>query len=64
MRQRAPAWEILLMWILLSLVAISIFGNHPYAALAIGILGGVYLGYLSVPSCGEIESPEAAAKSK
>jgi putative inorganic carbon (HCO3(-)) transporter len=53
MRPRAPAWEILLMWILLSLVAISFVGNHPYAALAIGVLGGVYLGYLSVPSLGE-----------
>jgi O-antigen ligase len=53
MRQRASAWEILVMWILLSLVAIAFVGNHPYVALAIGVLGGVYLGYLSVPSLGE-----------
>jgi O-antigen ligase len=53
MRQRAPAWAILLMWILLSLVAIWFVGNHPYVSLAIGIAGGAYLGYLSVPTLGE-----------
>jgi hypothetical protein len=51
-RQRAPAWVIPLLWVLLSLVAVSLIGNHPYMALVIGIVGGAYLGYLSVPALG------------
>ena len=33
------------LWVLISLVAISFVGNHPYWALAIAIGGGVYLGW-------------------
>ncbi len=41
-RRRPRSWEILLLWVLISLVSISFVGDHPYLALAIGILGGVY----------------------
>ncbi|HYK88421.1 MAG TPA: O-antigen ligase family protein [Acidobacteriota bacterium] len=38
------AWEIPALWVLTSLLSISLVGNHPYVALAIAILGGIYLG--------------------
>jgi putative inorganic carbon (HCO3(-)) transporter len=44
-RRQARWWEILLLWVLLSLVSISFVGDHPYVALGIAILGGVYLGW-------------------
>jgi len=42
---QARWWEILLLWVLLSLVSISFVGDHPYVALGIAALGGVYLGW-------------------
>jgi len=44
-RRQAKWWEIVLLWVLLSLVSISFVGDHPYLALAIAVLGGVYLGW-------------------
>jgi len=36
---------VFVLWILISLVAISFVGDHPYWAIAIAIGGGVYLGW-------------------
>jgi putative inorganic carbon (HCO3(-)) transporter len=41
--------EVMLTWILLSLVAISFVGDYPYVSLGIAVVGGIYLGFLSVP---------------
>ena len=46
---RWRTFEVLLTWVLLSLVSISFVGDYPYVSLAIALAGGVYLGYLSVP---------------
>ncbi len=49
-RRQARWWEVLLLWVLLSLVSISFVGDHPYVALGIAILGGGYLGWqVTVP---------------
>jgi putative inorganic carbon (HCO3(-)) transporter len=40
-------WEIAVWWVLLSLLAISFVGDHPYIALAIAIAGGAALGTLA-----------------
>ncbi len=44
-RRQPRWWEILLLWVLLSLVSISFVGDHPYVALGIAVLGGAYLGW-------------------
>jgi len=38
------AWEAPLLWVLISLLSISLVGNHPYISLAVAILGGTCLG--------------------
>jgi putative inorganic carbon (HCO3(-)) transporter len=40
-------WEIVVWWVLLSLLAISFVGDHPYWALAVAIAGGAALGTLA-----------------
>ena len=45
---RLVNWQAVLtflLWILISLVAISFVGEHPYWALVLAIGGGIYLGY-------------------
>lgn len=39
--------NLLLVWILFSLLAIAYIGQHPYLGLAIAIVGGIVLGILS-----------------
>jgi hypothetical protein len=45
-------WEgnltALLLWILISLLAIALIGDYPYLGLAIAIVGGITLGIISV----------------
>jgi len=53
-RRRARSWEILLLWVLVSLVSISFVGDHPYLALAIGILGGVYCAWEATRESGAL----------
>jgi hypothetical protein len=40
--------DAMLWWFLIALVAISFIANHPYAALAIAIVGGIVLGVACV----------------
>jgi hypothetical protein len=40
--------EALLWWLLASLIAISYISSHPFAALAIAMLGGIALGVACV----------------
>jgi hypothetical protein len=40
--------EAILLWLLVSLLAISFVGDHPLLGLAIAIVGGVVLGILLV----------------
>ncbi|HYK91542.1 MAG TPA: O-antigen ligase family protein, partial [Acidobacteriota bacterium] len=47
-RTTGRAWELPLLWILVSLVSISFVGDHPYLALGFAILGGSYLGFEAV----------------
>jgi hypothetical protein len=62
-RRQARWWEILLLWVLLSLVSISFVGDHPYLALGIAILGGGHLGWqVTIPRKAELEA-ESASKS-
>ncbi len=56
---RWRVFEVMLTWVLLSLVAISFVGDYPYPSLAIALVGGVYLGFLSVPS---VDSQREGAK--
>ena len=42
--------EVLITWILIALVAISFVGDHPYWALGIAGAGGIYIGFLAIPS--------------
>lgn len=42
--------EVMVTWVLIALVAISFVGDHPYWALAIAAAGGIYIGFLAVPS--------------
>jgi hypothetical protein len=46
-KRRVPCWEQWVTWVLVSLVSISFVGDHPYVALAIGVAGGIYLGFLA-----------------
>jgi len=64
MRPLARAWEVSLLWMLVSLVAISFVGDHPYRALTIAAGGGVLLGFLSVPArvADETQSPYLIGK--
>ncbi len=62
-KRQARWWEILLLWVLLSLVSISFVGDHPYVALAIGILGGVYLGWQVTVARKVGPGPETASDS-
>jgi hypothetical protein len=52
--QSVARWErnltLLLLWVLVSLLAISIIGEQPYLALAIAIVGGIVLGIVAVRS--------------
>jgi len=40
--------DVVLWWVLISLVAISFIGDHPLVALTIAITGGAMIGVLSV----------------
>jgi hypothetical protein len=42
--------EVLLTWVLVSLVAISFVGDYPYWALGFAAAGGIYVGLLAVPN--------------
>lgn len=39
--------NLLLLWILFSLLAIAYIGEHPYLGLGIAIVGGIVLGVMS-----------------
>lgn len=42
--------EVMLTWVLISLVSISFVGDYPHWALAIAAAGGIYIGFLAVPT--------------
>ncbi len=47
--QRVGSPEVLLFWVLTSLAAVALVGEHPYLALALAGAGGVYMGWLATP---------------
>lgn len=50
-------WEVPVCWVLFSLVAISLIGDHPYLGLAAATAGGIVLGLLAVLSFDRCQTP-------
>ncbi|MBI4454653.1 MAG: O-antigen ligase family protein [Acidobacteria bacterium] len=44
-RSKVTSLEVFVMWGLFSLLAIGFMGEHPYAGLSVGTVGGIFLGY-------------------
>ncbi|MEJ2080449.1 MAG: O-antigen ligase family protein [Acidobacteriota bacterium] len=51
--------ELLLTWVLISLVSISFVGDHPFWALAIAAAGGIYIGFLAIPNLNRQDAKSA-----
>jgi len=45
---KISTWEVFAIWVFSSLLSIAFIGEHPYVGLAIGIVGGIVLGYCAV----------------
>lgn len=59
-KSKSPkSWEVPVFWVLISLLSISLVGNHPYVALAVAILGGTYLGLSAAHPASSLSIPAA-----